>query len=228
MTFVQAAAHAAAHVATAALEAQIGAVVAQLEGLPQALAREVPAAVRDHDEAEALRLSNEALDSSLQKQIAAAATCSEIGKLTGFTFNATENTITCEDCFRYAPSNKAPGILRRGARDAGVFKGVDLERHPPKGRERQGREKRPMKTVRWEVKHHCRAGSLHEWCVVHADEQRKITTRAISQVCMYMHMHMPPVPPRVALSSSPAYAHAARATTCGTLVIPTPLWTTCT
>lgn len=110
----------------------------------------MPAAVRDHDEAEAERLSNEALDSSLQKQIAAAASCSELGKLVGFTFNATENTITCEDCFRYASSDKVPSILRRGARDVGIFNGVNLERHPPRGRERLGREKRPMKTVRSE------------------------------------------------------------------------------
>ena len=178
-------AQAAAQAATAALAEQVVALTSQLEGLPQAIAREVPAAVRDHDEAEALRLSNDALESSLQKQIAASATCTEIGKLTGFTYNATENTITCLDCFRYASSPHAPGLLRRGARDAGIFKGVDQTRHEPKGRERQGREKRPMKTVRYEVKHHCRAGSLHEWCVVYADEQRKATAKsiAVGMVC---------------------------------------------
>ena len=113
--FVAGIATVAAQAATAALKAQISAVVSQLQSLPQALVREVPAAVCDHNEAEALRLSSEALDSSLQKQIAAAASCAEIGKLPGFIFNDTENTITCEDCFRYASSKDAPSTLRHGA-----------------------------------------------------------------------------------------------------------------
>ena len=69
------AAAAAAQATTAALQTHINALILQLQDLPQALAREVPAAVREHDEAEAERLSSEALDSSLQKQIAAAETC---------------------------------------------------------------------------------------------------------------------------------------------------------
>ena len=35
-----------------------------------------------------------------------------------------------------------------------------------------------MSTVRWEIKHHCRPGALHDWCVVHAAEQRKMTARS--------------------------------------------------
>lgn len=45
--------------------------------------------------------------------------------ITGFTFNATENTIACDDCRRYSFSKDVPGDLKRGARDAGSFKGDD-------------------------------------------------------------------------------------------------------
>lgn len=54
---------------TLALSARVDALTQQLAGLPAAVVREIPAAVRDHDEAEALRLSNEAPDSSLQRQV---------------------------------------------------------------------------------------------------------------------------------------------------------------
>ena len=69
MAVITAAAAQAATQATAALTAQIDELTQQLQGLPAAVARDVPAAVRDHDEAEALRLSNEALESSLQRQV---------------------------------------------------------------------------------------------------------------------------------------------------------------
>ena len=94
------AAAAAAQATTAALQTHINALILQLQDLPQALAREVPAAVREHDEAEAERLSSEALDSSLQKQIAAAETCvwrsvsSRASRSIG-----QRTTITCDDCF---------------------------------------------------------------------------------------------------------------------------------
>ena len=45
-----------------------------------------------------------------------------------------------------------------------------------------------MSTVRYEVKHHCRPGSLHEWCAVYAFEQRKITTRSIATGMVCAHL----------------------------------------
>ena len=178
-------AQAAAEAATAALSDQVQALTEQLQGLPAAVARDVPAARREHDEAEAVRRSSEATDSSLQKQIMAAATCVEIGKLPGFEFIAAENRIKCQDCFRYSSSQHCPGDLRRGARDAGWFKGPDETLVARADRPTKQRQRRPMSTVRWEISHHCRTGSLHEWCVVYADEQRKITSRstAAGMVC---------------------------------------------
>ena len=173
-------AQAAAEAATAALSDQVHALTQQLQGLPAAFARDVPAAVRDHDEAEAVRRSSEAADSSLQKQIMAAATCVEIGKLPGFEYIAAENRMKCHDCFRYSSSKHCPGDLRRGARDAGWFIGLDETRVPRSDRPNKFRHRRPMSTVRWEISHHCRAGSLHEWCVVYANEQRKMTSRSMA------------------------------------------------
>ena len=173
-------AQAAAEAATAALSEQVHALTQQLQGLPAAVARDVPAAVREHDEAEALRRSTEAADSSLQNQIMAAATCVEIGKLEGFEFFPAENRIKCQDCFRYSSSKHCPGDLRRGACDAGWFQGVDETLVARADRPNKTRQRRPMSTVRWEVKHHCRAGSLHEWCVMYAAEQRKITSRSLA------------------------------------------------
>jgi polyhydroxyalkanoate synthesis regulator phasin len=173
-------AQAAAEAATAALSGQVQALTEQLRSLPADVARDIPAAVRDHDEAEALRRSSEATDSSLQKQIMAAATCAEIGKLPGFVFVAEVNRIKCQDCFRYSSSKHCPGDLRRGARDAGWFMGPDETRVARADRPGKSRQRRPMSTVCWEVSHHCRAGSLHEWCVVFAAEQRKITSRSMA------------------------------------------------
>ena len=173
-------AQAAAEAATAALSDQVHALTEQLRDLPANVARDIPAAVREHDEAEASRRSNEATDSSLQRQIMACATPTEIGKLPGFEFISAENRIKCFDCFRYASSKHCPGDLRRGARDSGWFTGPDETLVPRADRPRKTRQRRPMSTVRWEVSHHCRAGSLHEWCVIYAEEQRKITSRSIS------------------------------------------------
>ena len=60
-------AQAAAEAATAALSDQVRALTEQLRELPANVARDIPAAVREHDEAEASRRSNEATDSSLQR-----------------------------------------------------------------------------------------------------------------------------------------------------------------
>ena len=186
-------AQAAADAATATLSTQMQAITQQLRDLPATLVRDVPAAVRDHDEAEAHRLSTEAADSSLQQQIMAAASCVEIGKLPGFEFITVENRVVCQDCFRYSSSKDCPGDLKRGARDAGWFMGVDGTLVARSDRPGKYRQRRPMKAVRWEIKHHCRAGSLHEWCVVYASEQRKITSRSLAtgMVCaslVYMNL----------------------------------------
>ena len=186
-------AQAAADAATEALSTQMQAITQQLRDLPATLVRDVPAAVRDHDEAEAHRLSTEAADSSLQQQIMAAASCVEIGKLPGFEFITAENRVVCQDCFRYSSSKDCPGDLKRGARDAGWFKGVDDTLVARSDRAGKYCQRRPMKAVRWEIKHHCRAGSIHEWCVVYASEQRKITSRSLATglVCaslVYMNL----------------------------------------
>ena len=172
-------ARAAADEATTNLAAHVEQLRLTLERLPGLVAREIPALVREHDESEAERLAADANESLLEKQIGAAATCAEIGKIEGFTYNSSMNTLTCNDCQRYASSKHAPGLLRRGARDAGVFKGVDPTMVPVVGRKAQ-RHRRPMAVIRSELRHHVRQGSLHEWCVMFADEQRKETRKAIS------------------------------------------------
>ena len=168
----------AADEATAGLAEQVRQLTLKLTDMPSAIVRDLPAAVREHDELEAVRLAENANESNLQRQLAAALTCTEIGKIPGFTYNEDENTLTCDDCFRYSSSKDAPPALKRGARDAGVFKGTDLT--PVQVRGRGMRPQRPMSTVRWELKHHCRAGALHDWCVIYADEQRKETRKALS------------------------------------------------
>ena len=162
----------AAEAASHSLAGQISTLTQQLRDLPATLTRGIPAAVRDYDEREAARIAKEGGDTPFQHQIAACLTCAEIGKLPGFTFNSTENHLTCDDCFRYASSKHVPSLLRRG-RETGLFKGTDETRKNPGKPAGPSNQKRPFKTIRWEVKHHCRTGSLHEWCAAHASEQRK-------------------------------------------------------
>ena len=86
-----------------------------------ALPSQMAAAVRVHDEAEAVRLAAAAEETHLERQIQRCMTCTEIGKLDGFDYCASTNKIYCLDCQRYG--YKAPGKHKRGATGWGEYEG---------------------------------------------------------------------------------------------------------
>ena len=65
--------------------------------------------------------SHPAQETHLERQIGRCASCTEIGKLEGFDFDATHNKIYCLDCNHWG--YKAPTVHTRGASSWGVYSG---------------------------------------------------------------------------------------------------------
>lgn len=156
---------------TALLHYQMAALVSRMDAMQKSMERmhlELPkqiakvsaasavAAVRSYDEDEAMsvRMADEAMGlRDIHRAIRHISRFSQLGTIEGFSVYAAENLLQCDVCVRYA--SFAPGALTRGAKDPGIIRGPDLQR--------------PLSIVKFKAKTHV-ACSMHNWCVVHADE----------------------------------------------------------
>ena len=172
------------HGSIAQLSAMMGVMAMEFQGLkekvggmPDAITGAIPAAVRAHDENEQV-LARQAVESSriggIMSMLDRAQSMADLGKIEGITWDATENFIKCDDCFRhssFAPPNLKNGVSTRSGQEregAGVIHGTDLVR-----RETDGRVRRGFTQVRFATKLHF-ACDLHEWCSLHAVEKRNM------------------------------------------------------
>ena len=147
------------------------ALIKPITKLINALPSQFAAAVRKHDEAEAVRIAAADEETHLERQIQRCMSCTEIGKLEGFDYWASTNKIYCLDCQRYG--YMAPGKHTRGASSWGEYEG-------PHAREPlSGIKVRAFYTVKHAVLRHARSG-LHAWCEVHAVEVAAETRKAKS------------------------------------------------
>ena len=133
-------------------------LTALLEKLPARLAAAVPAAVREHDEAEALRLhalANESASVKLKGLVALCHTPLELAALSPhLSYNAAENIILCDDCRRFGTKSNARGDQERFGKIDGP--------HSSRG----------MNIVRTKVRLHL-VGETHQWCVMQGNNERK-------------------------------------------------------
>ena len=97
---------------------QMETLMTQLPGkVATEVAREVPAAVRDYDEAQAVETEKQAVVSNLGGVVAAiknARNMRELGAIEGWRFNPIENSVSCLDCTAYASFSwlrNAAGLL---------------------------------------------------------------------------------------------------------------------
>ena len=126
--------------------------------------------MRAHDESEALRikeLHDASHHSPILWKIENSRNLAELGDVPGWHYNARENYLTCDHCFRYA--SFAPGTLRGGVKSAGTLEG-SCNGHDGTPR---GRGARPFAMVKFKQKAHVQ-GLLHEWCATHAIEEAKL------------------------------------------------------
>ena len=110
---------------------QVEQLTQALAELPKLVAAEVPRAVRTYDDETAEQQRTRAQESAFSstfRQIELAKFLADLGKVPGFTWNAADNVIYCDDCFKYQKSDdmekKAPAKVRQGARDGGVIAGT--------------------------------------------------------------------------------------------------------
>jgi len=151
-------------------------VITPITGLIAALPSQLAAALRKYDEEEAVRLAAAAEETHLERQIERCMTCTEIGRLDAFDYDATMNRIFCLDCQRYG--YKAPGKHTHGMRSWGDYDGP----HPAEPL--RGIKAREFKTVKHAVLRHARS-PLHAWCEVHAIEAAAETrkTQSAGMIC---------------------------------------------
>jgi hypothetical protein len=199
-------------ISTAAKVADFGrtladAVIAPIKTLIAALPLQFAKAVREYDEAEAVRVAADAADTLLERQVNCCRTCTEIGKLEGFDFDARQNKIYCLDCQRYGAY--APKKYTRGAQIWGVFDG-----------QHAAREFKTVKlAVKLAVKRHI-LHSLHRWCEIHAVEEAARTrkTTSVGMTCAPLPSRAPrppcallPICPCARLTRRARLAHVADA-----------------
>eukprot|EP00966_Prymnesium_polylepis_P132438 3061851-Prymnesium_polylepis.1 len=77
------------------------AVITPIKRLVAALPAQLAAALRKYDENEAVRLAAAAEETHLERQIERCRTCTEIGNLEAFDYEATANRVFCLNCQRY-------------------------------------------------------------------------------------------------------------------------------
>lgn len=147
------------------------AVITPITTLISSLPSQFVAAVRKHDEAEAIRIAAAAEETHLERQIERCMSCMEIGKLDGFDYWASTNRVYCLDCQRYG--YLAPGKHTRGATIWGEYEGARA------ADPLLGTKARDFKTVKHAVLRHARSG-LHSWCEVHSVEAAAETRKANS------------------------------------------------
>lgn len=162
---------------------EIQALKEKVVSLPSALTGVIPAAVRAHDENEQI-LARQAVENSrlggVMATIDRAQSMADLGNIDGVTWDASQNFLKCDDCFRYAsfaPPNLKFGTSTRSGQEregAGVILGVNLVR-----RESDNRVCRGMSAVRFSLKSHM-ASDLHEWCNLHAVEKKSIESTRVS------------------------------------------------
>ena len=147
------------------------AVITPITSLIAALPSQLAAAMRKHDEDEAVRIAAAAEETHLERQIQRCVTCTEIGKLDPFDYSATWNRIYCLDCQRYG--YRAPGKHKHGMISWGDYEGNHA------AEPLRGIKAREFYTVKHAVLQHARSG-LHAWCEVHAVEAAAETRKAQS------------------------------------------------
>ena len=164
----------------ASMGTAIAGLTKELKQLRTSIAPSVVKAVREYDEDQA---TAEAYDDqygrlrTIHRTIRMAGSFANLGKIEGFHINIAENLLICDDCHRYA--SFAPGALRRGVKDAGVIQGPNMGREYPK--------------VVFQAKAHVACG-LHEWCVMHASEVRRLGSEE-AQVALTVGLQVRMRPP---------------------------------
>ena len=137
------------------LLAQLEELRTMIDRLPRQVAREIPAAL-DTAERERAERSLTGDTTPLARRLAACSKSSDFAEIDGFSYDASENLIQCDDCLRFAYGKDCPNILKH--ENMGIIVGQC--------------SLRPLSVVRYSVKHHVNGG-LHAWCTLRADQDRK-------------------------------------------------------
>ena len=142
----------------------------KLSKLPDQVAAAAPAAVRAHDEAEAIRARQVAVETGLggiAQEIRSAPNVVALGKIEGWRFNPHDGSLTCIVCEEYASLSAI-----RNASTSGQLEGPDFTRRAATADRKEGKQRRPLSVVKESmIVHVC--GPVHSWCAVHAAQEQQ-------------------------------------------------------